>query len=70
MEREVIGPLISLPWPPGRKYIPPIVCDNYHIYIPFVRTTIPENSFYYQRAAVWNLLDPSLYSSTTLATYL
>ena len=43
--------------------------NSYRIYIPFVRTTIAKNSFYYQGAALWNSLDQSLYSSTTLATF-
>ena len=43
--------------------------NSYHIYIPFVRTTIAENSFYYQGAVLWNSLDKSLYSSTSLATF-
>ena len=42
--------------------------NSYCIYIPFVRTTIAENSFYYQGAVLWNSLDKSLYSSS-LATF-
>ena len=41
------------------------LCNSYHIYIPFVRTTIAKNSFYYHT----KVLDQSLYSSTTLATF-
>ena len=37
--------------------------NSYCIYIPFVRTTICKNSFYYQGVVVWNSLDMSLYSS-------
>ena len=31
--------------------------NSYRIYIPFVRTTIAKNIFYYQGAVVWNSLD-------------
>ena len=43
--------------------------NSYRIYIPFVRTTMAKTSFYYQGAVLWNSLDQSLYSSTTLATF-
>ena len=43
--------------------------NSYRIYIPFVRTTIAKNSFYYQGAVLGNSLHQSLYSSTTLATF-
>ena len=47
----------------------PVTCNHRRkelLYL-FVRTSIANNSFYYQGGVVWNSLDQSLYSSTTLS---